>query len=148
MLAGGSATNHRARDNPARLRLWDFTLHQVCGRSTKPGHNQSRLADRGTAQSDDPLVINHTTAEQFSDRNHVLITNVPNHPLQIHGVEVMNVSTWQSGRMRAGKLHFTQTIDIRKRYVPIPVRVHKLTVPRVSLDRCANRLKKPHLRPG
>ena len=62
-LAGGSATQDRTCNHPAGFRVPNFCLHQFPGRGAKPGRNQPRLDDRGTAQGDDPPVADNPGAE-------------------------------------------------------------------------------------
>ena len=61
------------------------------------------MTDAGPAHRKHALHVEQSAAEQLADRHHVLVPDVPRHPVLADGKEKMHVRAGQAGRMRPGE---------------------------------------------
>ena len=116
------AVQHGTRNQARRLRLGTCVPEPIgdlfVDIRTQSGGDQSGLLETRAAQGQGALHPDSALAEKSADRNHVLITDVPDGLVGTDGVQVMDMCARQARRMRPGELDMTNLFVVTQRAAP------------------------------
>ena len=102
--------------------MLEFAGDQFFDVRAHAGRDESWALEPGTAQGNRAFDPDTAFAEQFADRDHILIANVPDGTVGADGFQMMDMRARQTRRMRTGKLHMAYLLTVALRSVPFRTR--------------------------